>query len=437
LPGKRRIRHSLIGTISIIAAAGLVAACSSGGSAGSSGTSSSQSSGTFTILQFETPGSAAYNGYQAALATFKKENPGLKVNFVTTSFNSILQEAKLILNSSSIPNVIEVNKGNADTGTLVAQGLLTDLTPEVQKYGWDTVITGPMQNLARYSTSGDAGSGDWYGIPQSGQDYLLYYNADMFKKYGIPIPTTQAQIVSAMQAFEAKGITPVSANAGEFGLAQLWWQLVSAQATRAQIDNYMFLKGQTSFSAGPFAAGSAELQSWLKDGYLGKDIAALTQNQMETAFYSGKYPMMFDGSWIYAQAKAAIKFNWGTTLYPGANYDEGLTGQLWGVPAKATDKQLAYEWINLTLSPQVQNVIGEQGGLPLRSDLSAISDTQTKTFTEQFNSLATTDKLSYFPDYPVTGLLNFLESELQGMANGSVSAAQFDSALQTFYDNGQ
>jgi raffinose/stachyose/melibiose transport system substrate-binding protein len=429
LPGNRKIRRYVIG---IIAAVGLVAGCSSGGS----GSGQSQSPGTFTILQFETPGSAAYSGYQAALATFKKENPGLKVNFVTTSFNSILQEAKLILNSSKVPNVIEFNKGNADGGTLAAQGLLTDLTPEVQKYGWDKVVTGPMQDLARYSPTGDAGSGDWYGIPQSGQDYLLYYNADLFKKYGIPIPQTQAQIVSAMKAFAAKGVTPVSANAGEFGLAQLWWQLVCAQATRTQIDNYMFLKGKTDFSSGPFAAASEELQSWLKLGYLGKNIAALTQNQMELAFYSGKYPMMFDGSWIYSQAKAAIKFNWGTELYPGANYDEGLTGQLWGVPAKAADKQLAYEWINLTLSQPVQNLIGQDGGLPLRSDLSVITDPQTRAFTEQFNRLASAGKLSYFPDYPVTGLLNFMESELQGMANGSVSAAQFDSAFQTFYDNG-
>jgi raffinose/stachyose/melibiose transport system substrate-binding protein len=429
LPGnRRRIRYSIIG---IVATAGLLAGCASGGGSGQS-----QSSNTFEILQFETPGSAAYSGYQAALATFKKENPNLKVKFVTTSFNSILQESKLILNSSNIPNVIEVNKGNADTGTLVAQGMLTDLTPEVQKYGWDKVVTGPMQDLARYSATGDAGSGNWYGMPQSGQDYLLYYNADLFKKYGVPIPQTAAGVETAMRDFMAKGVTPVSANAGEFGLAQLWWQLVSAQATRTQINNYMFLNGKTDFTSGPFAAGSAELQSWLKSGYLGKDIAGLTQNQMETSFYSGKYPMMFDGSWIYTQAKAAIKFNWGTELYPGANYDEGLTGQLWAVPARATDKQLAYEWINLTLGQPAQNVIGQEGGLPLRSNLSAITDAQTRTFTAQFNGLATSNKLSYFPDYPVTGLLNYLESELQGMANGSVSAAQFDSALETFYNNG-
>lgn len=430
MKNNRRIRLSVCG---IVVTAGLLAGCSSGGS-GSSG--SSGSSGTFTILQFETPGSAAYSGYQTALATFKKEHPGLKVKFITTSFNSILQEGKLILNSANVPNVIEFNKGNADGGTLAAQGLLTNLNSEVTKYGWDNVVTGPMQNLARYNSSGDAGSGNWYGIPQSGQDYLMYYNADLFKKYGIPIPKTQAQIQSAMKAFMAKGVTPMSANAGEFGLAQLWWQLVSAKATRAQIDNYMFLKGKTDFSAGPFAAASQQLQSWLKSGYLGKKIAALTQNQMELGFYSGKYPMMFDGSWIFAQAKAAIKFNWGTELYPGANFDEGLTGQLWGVPARATDKQLAYQWINLTLSQPVQDVMGKLGGLPLRSNLSVITDPQTKAFTEQFNGLATGSKLSYFPDYPVTGLLNFLESELQGMSNGNVSAVNFDDALQTFYDNG-
>jgi raffinose/stachyose/melibiose transport system substrate-binding protein len=332
---------------------------------------------------------------------------------------------------------MEVNKGNADAGQLAAQGLLTDLSPEVKKYGWDKTVTGAMQNLAKYDKSGNASSGDWYGIPDSGQDYLFYYNKEMFAKEGLTVPTTQAEFQSDLAKVTASGQVPISSNAGEFGLAQLWYQFVSANATRKQIDDYMFLKGKTDFSTAPWSTASEQLADWLNKGYLGTKLSALTQAQMEQAFISGQYPIMGDGSWEFTGVKSAAKFQWGTFLYPGSAFNEGLSGQLLTVPSGAKNKDLGYEFINDTLDTSAQNVLGKLGGLPLKSDTSVITDAQTKAFTEQFNALKANDNLSYFPDYPVTGLLAFLESEMQGMANGNKTAAQFDSDLQAFYDKGR
>ncbi|MGN6128391.1 MAG: extracellular solute-binding protein, partial [Humibacter sp.] len=206
---------------------------------------------------------------------------------------------------------------------------------------------------------------------------------------------------------------------------------------RKQIDDYMFLRGKTDFSKAPWSTASEQLQSWLKKGYLGTQLGSLKQADQEQAFLSGKYPMMFDGSWEFAQVKSAAKFNWGTLLYPSAAFNEGLTGQLISVPTSAKNKDYAYEFIDDMLGATVQNGVGKAGDLALRSDTSVITDPQVKAFTEQFNTLKSDDKLAYFPDYPVTGLLEFLESEMQGMANGSKTAAQFDSDLQAFYDKGK
>jgi raffinose/stachyose/melibiose transport system substrate-binding protein len=429
---KTRTRRNTLAAAVVTAA---VAVAMSGCSASSGGGGGDGK--TLTVWQFETKGSAQYDSYQDAVKTFEKANPKVKVTVVNTSFNSVRQNAKLLLTGKNIPDVMEVNKGNADAGQLAAQGLLTNLNSEVKKYGWDKTVTGSMQKLAKYDSSGNASTGDWFGIPTSGQDYLFYYNKDLFAKAGLQVPTTQAQFDSDLASFTAKGQVPISSNAGEFGLAQLWYQFVSATATRKQIDNYMFLKGSTDFSKAPWSTASQQLETWLNKGYLGTNLSALTQAQMETAFISGKYPIMGDGSWEFTGVKTAAKFNWGTFLYPGSAFNEGLTGQLLTVPSGAKNKDLAYEFINDTLKSSAQNVLGKEGGLPLKSDLSVISDPQTKAFTEQFNSLKADDKLTYFPDYPVTGLLAFLESEMQGMANGNKTAAEFDKDLQSFYDKGK
>jgi raffinose/stachyose/melibiose transport system substrate-binding protein len=425
-------KTTLVAALTAAAIAAAVSGCSS-----SSSSSDGNSSNTLTILQFETKGSADYVAFQNAVTLFEQQHPKVKVKLENTSFDAIRQNAKLVLSGNKVPDVVEVNKGNADGGQLAAQGLLTNLTSEVKKEKWNKVVTGSMQNLAKYDSSGNAGSGDWYGVPYTGQDYVLYYNKDAFQKAGISDPTSSSDLTKIFDQFQASGQTPLSSNAGEFGLAQLWYQFVSNTATRKQIDDYMFLKGSTDFSSGPWKAASQELQTWLQKNYLGTQLGSLTQADQEQAFISGKYPMMFDGSWEFSQVKSAAKFDWGTLTFPGAAFNEGLTSQLLSVPTSAKNKGYADEFINDMLSAKVQNQLGKSGGLPLRSDTSVITDSQTKAFTEQFNELKSNDKLSYFPDYPVTGLLEFLESQMQGMANGTKTAAQFDSALQTFYNNGK
>lgn len=429
----RIVKLATLVTAAVVASS--LAACS-GGAAGDGQTNGSGR--TFTIWQFEDKSSANYIAWQDAIATFKKDHPGVQVKEVTTSFDNIRKNAKILLNGNDVPDVVEFNKGNADGGQLAAQGLLVNLNDEVRQRGWDKVVTGAMQNLARYDDQGNAGpSGTWYGIPNSGQYYLVYYNKAMFDKAGIPVPATDSELTAALAKFMQKGQVPVSANAGEFGLLQLWWQFVSRAADRSTIDNYMFLRGSTNFSSGVFAQASTKLQDWIDKGYLGDKIGAITQEQMKQAFIAQQYPIMFNGSWEFTSVKESATFKFGTLAFPGANFNEGLTGQMWGVPTGAKNKDLAYDWIDLTLSAPIQDKIGQLGGLPLRSNTASITDPQTKQFTAEFDTLKAGDKLSYFPDYPVTGLFEFLESKFQGMVNKTVSAKQFDAELQAFYDKGK
>ncbi|MGN6128693.1 MAG: ABC transporter substrate-binding protein, partial [Humibacter sp.] len=183
------VTRALAGAAIVAATAAALTGCSSSG--GSDGK-------TFTVLTFETKGSAEYAAFQAATDEFKKAHPNVMVKLQTTSFDSIRQNAKLVLSGNKVPDVVEVNKGNADGGQLAAQGLLTDLTSEAKKEKWDQVVTGSMQNLAKYDQNGNAGSGNWYGVPFNGQDYILYYNKDMFDRAGIPVPKTAADLTSAL-----------------------------------------------------------------------------------------------------------------------------------------------------------------------------------------------------------------------------------------------
>jgi raffinose/stachyose/melibiose transport system substrate-binding protein len=393
---------------------------------------------TFTIWQYEGKSSAQYQSWQEALTIFKKEHPGVKVKLVSTSFDNMQKNAKLLLTGNNVPDVAEVNKGNADAGQLASQGLIENLGSAVKKYGWDKKVKGAMSALARYDKNGNAGSGDWYGVPNIGEIVIWFYNKDMFAKAGINHPPkTMAELEQDMQHFKDRGVTPVASGANGFGALWTWYSLVSADANRSLIDNYMFLKGNPSLDSGAFATGTKKFQDWIDKGFLGDKIAGVTGDQMDTAFLSGRSPMIVEDSSAFNNFKTEAKFDWGTFTLPGAALNAGSSGHLWAVPTKSGKKELAYDWIQTTLSAPVQNAIGKRAGLPLAGDASTITDAQTKELTEQFAEVVANDRISFFPDYPIPGFLDFQQSGMQGLVNKTTTAEQFTKSLQKFYDKGK
>lgn len=391
---------------------------------------------TFTIAQYESPTTPQHQAWAAAAEQFQKDHPDVDVEFVDINGDSINVQGKLLLTGNDVPDVVEVNTGNATIGQLAAQGLVENLTDEAEEYGWDEKVSSSLSALARYDESGRAGSGDWFGVPNTGIYFLMYYNQAMFQDAGITVPTSISELEAAFDTFLDAGQVPVSSN-GEFGLLQLWGQLVAAEADRETADAYQFFDGDITFAGSAFEAGTQRLVDWIQKGYLGEQLAAITQEQMQTAFSSGEYPMMANGSWYYSIADQTATFDWGTFAFPESNLTEGASGHLWAVPANADNKDLAYEWIELTLGSGVQDELGQLGELPLAGDPETIEDEKLRDFAAGFNAVVESDSLMLFPDYPVPGLLQFLQGELQSFANGATDVDEFLERFQTFYDDGK
>ncbi|MCI7456284.1 ABC transporter substrate-binding protein [Actinomyces urogenitalis] len=422
-------------------AAGALAAAVTASLAGCSSASSGGDSKSFTILQYENPESAQGQGWALAVELFKKKHPDVTVDYQTTSFDAMRQNAKVTLTGQDVPDVIEFNKGNSDGGQLAAQGLLTPLTEIVEERGWDAKITGGMQAFAKYDEQGLAGSGDWYGVPNIGEYVMFYYNKDLFAQAGITdVPTTLEEFEAAMDALVAAGITPVSSSAATsqgFNQMWVWYSLVSAGATRDEIDDFMFLRQPVDFSKSSWSDAAQRFQEWIDKGYVGTELGGLNFEQATVNFLNGDKAMLIWNQGEFARIREQAPFEWGYFTLPGAQMQMGSSGHLWGVPANAKNKELAYDWIEITLSAEVQNKIGQLGGLPLAGDASTITDDLTRAYTERFNELLKADSLSFYPDYPIPGFLDFIQSGMQAMSNGNMTAEDWTRDLQAFYDDGR
>ncbi|WP_426594722.1 ABC transporter substrate-binding protein [Cellulomonas sp. McL0617] len=423
-------RWAAVGTAALLATATLTA-CSSGSGGGNS------DSKTLTVWHYESDDSAMGQAWNKAIEIFKTEHPGVKVDVEHQTFEQIQKNAKIVLTGKDVPDVMEYNKGNATAGQLASQGLLTSLTDVAKAKGWDKEVSGSLQTTAKYDENGLMGSGDWYGVPNYGEFVGMYLNKDLFAKYGIAVPTTFDEFEAALATFKTNGVTPLAEAGAEYPLGQLWYELVLHYGDRSLVDNYQLFKSDVDWQGDAMTKATEKLDEWVKKGYIASDAAGLTAEDMGVSFINGTFPIMVSGSWWFGRLQEQVKFDWAQTLFPGNTLHPGSSGNIWVVPTNAKSKTLAEDFIDITLRPEVQNVLGEKGGLPVAGDTSKITDPKTAELTQNFADIVKDDGLAFYPDWPVAGFYDVIVSQLQSLVNQSKSPAEVLDGLKGAYESGK
>ncbi|MDQ0390075.1 raffinose/stachyose/melibiose transport system substrate-binding protein [Streptomyces sp. DSM 42143] len=382
---------------------------------------------TLRLWHYEQEDGALSKAWDAAIAEFKKTHPDVKVVFERKTFEQIQQNAGMILNSDKAPDVMEYNKGNATTGQLAKQGLLTDLTPLVKEHGWDRKISESASVTARYNDKGEMGGEKWYGIPNYGEFVLTYYNDDLFKKHGVDKPTDFASFEAALAKFKAAGVTPL-ANAGNDHPASHWLYLLAlSKANNTWVDNYQRYLGKVDFHGPEMAYAVDKYQEWLDKGYFDKKDVGLKGSDMVEQFVSQKRPIMVGGNWWFGSLTTDIKnFQWSTAAYPGSERTLGSGGNNWVIPTKAKNKKLAEDFIAITMSDKIQKLIGEEGNVPLAAKPADITNPKSRQLTEAFAQTQENDGLAFYPDWPVAGYYDTWVAATQNLINGGKADSVLD-----------
>lgn len=418
----------------------LLAACSSGPSAPSDTSSSGEGAAhgdhagkTLTLWHYEGEDSAMAHGWNRAIELFEEET-GAKVELEIKTFEQINATASQILNSDEAPDVMEYNKGNATAGLLSSQGLLASLDDAVAKYGWDEQLNEALATTARYE-DGVMGSGSWYGIPNYGEFVFLYLNEDLFEEHGVEVPTTFDQLTAAMDEFVAAGVTPMTSSAAEYPLGQMWYQLALTQADRSWVNAYQLYTEEIDWDGPEITFATQTVADWVDKGYLSTDVSGQAAEDAGVQFINGEFPMFFSGSWWYGRMLSEItSFELGIANFPGTTLTPGSSGNLWVIPERSSNKELAEIYIDITMRPEIQAIIGNTGGLPVAAAVEDITDPASQDLIELFNVVNQRDGLSFYPDWPTPTMYDDLNAALQELVNGTLDPAGFRSQLGEQYE---
>lgn len=420
--------------VAVAVAAAAIAALSLSSCSGGGG-GDAESGDTLKVWWWEGDDSALSTAWNRAIEVFEEEHPDVKVEFELKTYEQMQQSGQLLLDSDEAPDVLEYLKGNATAGLVSQAGLLTDLTDVAEERGWD--LSSSVQDVGLYE-NGLMGSGQRYGVTNYGEYVPVWYNKDLFDQYGLSIPTSLDEFETVMQTFVDNGITPLALGSADYPGVHLLYELALQNMDDADWAAYQQFDGDVNWDAWETAAET--VADWTDKSYISTDSTGIPAQDAGNAFVAGDYPLFFSGTWwAGAFVDDITSFEFDQFLFPGTDFVPGSGGNLWVVPEKADNKELAYDFIEITMSEEVQNLLGEEGQVPVAADLDAIESPLGQLVLGEFTKLqeSTEGGLAWYPDWPVPGLNDVLIQNNTELVQGTKTPQQAVESIRTAYDQGR
>ena len=209
------------------------------------------------------------------------------------------------------------------------------------------------------------------------------------------------------------GVTPLANAGAEYPLAQQYlYQLALSKADRSWVDDYELYKGDVDFQTTAWTYAADTFADWVKKGYIRKTSSGLKAEDAGVSFIERQVPDPVLRQLVVRPLHERDRraSTGARSCGPARSSTLGSGGNLWVVPKGAKNKDLAYDFIDITMRKEIQNLLGNKGGVPVAADPAAITDPKTKELIAELQHPLEQDGLAFYPDWPVAGFYDVLVS---------------------------
>src|SRR4051812_26311428 len=390
---------------------------------------------TLTIWDQEVRGGQAAQ-IKRLNAAFLAKYPNVKIKRVAKSFTDLKTTLKLAVSSSKAPDVVEANQGRPDMGEMVKGGLLKPLDAYSDAYGWKDRWSKTLLDLNRFTADGKGfGTGNLYGVSQMGEIVGVFYNRD---KVPTP-PKTFGEFESMLAKAKQQGQVPISfGNLDKFGGIHEF-QTVQNQFTDPQaVRDFVFAKNGASFDTAQDQQAATKLQDWADRGYFPPNFNGRGYAPAGQQFARGKGPFTIAGTWITADARAALGDKLGFFLMPGQDAGRkpvslGRQSPPWGISSKSQKADVCGADIYLITNAKAADVQVETDNLPATQATTEPSAPVQKEIFAAWKQLNDTDGLTPYMDYATPTFYDDFSGAVQKLLAGKTSPAAFAKSVQEQY----
>jgi multiple sugar transport system substrate-binding protein len=336
-----------------------------------------------------------------------------------------------------------------------ADGKLLDLDTmtEDEKFNKETLIPGLLDYMK------EMGGGKLYGLSPSFYSQVIFYNKDMFNKYGIPLPEDRMsweKVFELAQRFPTDGAKDKRVYGLSFGYNSDVYQLGSMLGSSQNLSMVNAATKQVTINTPAWKKIFETTIKGLKSGSFytedpnGSSTNTYEEYLLRDPFISGKLAMKIEGAYLMGQikeAQTAIKDkgiqNWDMVTMPvdPQNPDKSTSmsfGQIFAINAKSVNADAAKEFIRYITSEEYARVTSkiQDGSFPVRTKYLEDKDNHNM---KAFYSLKPAQS-SLYKDYeklPQNFFMQFMSIAQQELKSAFDGTKSIDDALAAAQTKGQ
>lgn len=251
---------------------------------------------------------------QEAADAFKKENPGVKINF---TFNG-RDNRTLVGSAIEAGTTITMMDANADNIQSLWANYVEDLTPYFGKTYPTTDGKAYVDTLmpAMAGLSKDLFAGKYGYFPYTPQAFMIFCNKTILEKSGVTAyPSTWDELMAACQKIKDAGYTPITTDAN---YCTSWMGYYLSRLMGA--DEVAKLNKDPAAWSDPRVLEAAKaVEEMASKGYFDANIESnVYPNAQQDMVISGKVAMYINGTWLPNEVSSTTPadFKWGAFAFP-------------------------------------------------------------------------------------------------------------------------
>jgi raffinose/stachyose/melibiose transport system substrate-binding protein len=429
------------------AAASAAAPASAAPASAAAQVSSCASAGNITLnVGFSEAGEAILAGFKNQAQAFQTANPNVTVNVTAKDWASSIQTIKLAMSGDNPPDVMQGNEGWAIDGALWKAGLILNLDPYAQAFGWNDAFPASALMVNSFTDDGKTmGQGHLVAVPPAIQYVGVFYNKKLLGQLGVTDVSTidtQAAFLALLDKAKAAGILPVMLGDSDkwpalHNLSLLNGWHVSPQA----ISDWVFNKTGSTYNDPAHQQGAADFRDWMAKGYFNADALATSFADATARFGKGEGAFFITGTWALGDVYKSMADNVGFMLFPAGSSGKHAAVGGYSLPfiisAKTKYPDCAAAFVNyVTASPeaiQAQIAAGRPSAAKAGAN-ATIDNPLLKQMVAQYQKLNSENGLFTWEDWPTPSMFTLMQSESQLLLGGQITPAAYCSKIQSNWD---
>ncbi|MBI3958622.1 MAG: carbohydrate ABC transporter substrate-binding protein [Chloroflexi bacterium] len=199
---------------------------------------------------------------ELVIQRFQEKYPAIQVT--RTPYNQ--QPQNYLLGSADPPDVMFLWTGYL-LDAAMRQNLLGNLTDVWQENGFTDAISEPIQAMSYYQ-------GAPYFVPGGHGWTAIYYNREIFQRYGLTPPTTWQEFLNICEILLANGETPLSIAGNSAFVGTLWFDYLNMRLNGPEFHRRL-LDGEEEYTGPEIGLVFETLAELLARGYFVESPATM------------------------------------------------------------------------------------------------------------------------------------------------------------------